>query len=65
MDKVVASAEAAVSDVPDGTSIALGGFGLCGIPAVLIDALLAQGATGLETVSNNCGVDGIGLGVLL
>jgi 3-oxoacid CoA-transferase subunit A len=65
MDKVIASAEAAVADIPDGASVALGGFGLCGIPAVLIDALLAQGASGLETVSNNCGVDGIGLGVLL
>ncbi len=65
MDKVIASAEAAVADVRDGASIALGGFGLCGIPSVLIDALLAQGASDLETVSNNCGVDGIGLGVLL
>jgi 3-oxoacid CoA-transferase subunit A len=65
MDKVVASAEAAVSDIGDGASVALGGFGLCGIPAELIDALLAHGATDLETVSNNCGVDGIGLGVLL
>jgi len=65
MDKVVASADEAVADVPDGASIALGGFGLCGIPSVLIEALLAQGATDLETVSNNCGVDGIGLGVLL
>jgi 3-oxoacid CoA-transferase subunit A len=65
MDKVIGSAEAALADVPDGASIALGGFGLCGIPTVLIDALLAQGATDLETVSNNCGVDGIGLGVLL
>ena len=65
MDKVIASAQAAVADVPDGASIALGGFGLCGIPSVLIEALLAQGATDLATVSNNCGVDGIGLGVLL
>jgi len=65
MDKVVATADEAVADVPDGASIALGGFGLCGIPSVLIEALLAQGATDLETVSNNCGVDGIGLGVLL
>ncbi|MDX6256409.1 MAG: 3-oxoacid CoA-transferase subunit [Frankiales bacterium] len=65
MDKVIGSAEAALADIADGASIALGGFGLCGIPTVLIDALLAQGATDLETVSNNCGVDGIGLGVLL
>ena len=65
MDKVSASAQEAVVDIPNGASIALGGFGLCGIPAALIDALLGQGATDLETVSNNCGVDGIGLGVLL
>jgi 3-oxoacid CoA-transferase subunit A len=65
VDKVIASAGEALRDVPDGASIAIGGFGLCGVPTVLIDALLAQGATGLETVSNNCGVDGIGLGVLL
>jgi 3-oxoacid CoA-transferase subunit A len=65
MDKVVQSAREAVADVPDGASIALGGFGLCGIPSALIEALLEQGATGLETVSNNCGVDGVGLGVLL
>jgi 3-oxoacid CoA-transferase subunit A len=65
VDKVVESAGAAVADIFDGASIALGGFGLCGIPSTLIDALLAQGAGGLETVSNNCGVDGIGLGVLL
>jgi 3-oxoacid CoA-transferase subunit A len=65
VDKVVGSASAAVADIPDGASIALGGFGLCGIPSVLIEALLAQGASGLQTVSNNCGVDGIGLGVLL
>ena len=65
MDKVVPSAGEAVADVFDGASIAIGGFGLCGVPSVLIDALLAQGATNLETVSNNCGVDGLGLGVLL
>ncbi|BEP13365.1 succinyl-CoA--3-ketoacid CoA transferase subunit A [Acidothermaceae bacterium B102] len=65
MDKVVASAEQAVADVRDGASIALGGFGLCGIPSALIAALVAQGAGDLETVSNNCGVDGIGLGLLL
>jgi 3-oxoacid CoA-transferase subunit A len=65
MDKVVDSAAAAVQDISDGMSLAVGGFGLCGIPSVLIEALLASGAADLETVSNNCGVDGWGLGVLL
>jgi 3-oxoacid CoA-transferase subunit A len=65
MDKVVADPAEAVADIPDGASITVGGFGLCGIPHVLISALLAQGAKALETVSNNCGVDGWGLGVLL
>jgi len=64
MDKVVTAAEA-VSDIPDGASIAVGGFGVCGIPSTLIAALLAQGAQGLNVVSNNCGVDGWGLGLLL
>ncbi|WP_426564541.1 CoA transferase subunit A [Angustibacter sp. McL0619] len=65
MDKVVASAEQAVADIRDGASLAVGGFGLCGIPSVLIEAVLAQGAKDLSVVSNNCGVDGVGLGVLL
>ena len=65
MDKVVASAAEAVADIPDGATVAVGGFGLCGIPSVLIDALLEQGATDLEAVSNNCGVDDWGLGRLL
>lgn len=65
MNKVSASAEEAVADIPDGASLAVGGFGLSGIPGVLIDALRAQGAGGLRVVSNNCGVDGQGLGVLL
>jgi 3-oxoacid CoA-transferase subunit A len=65
MDKVVASCAEAVKDIPDGASIAVGGFGLNGIPHNLIGALLDQGATHLATVSNNCGVDGWGLGVLL
>ncbi|GAA2333526.1 hypothetical protein GCM10010431_65850 [Streptomyces kunmingensis] len=65
MDKVIACAAEAVADIPDGASLAVGGFGLSGIPAVLIDSLHAQGATGLTVVSNNCGVDGHGLGVLL
>ncbi len=65
MDKVVASAVEAVADIPDGATLSVGGFGLCGIPSVLIDALLEQGATDLEAVSNNCGVDEWGLGRLL
>ncbi len=65
MDKVVADAAAAVADITDGASLAVGGFGLCGIPTVLLEALLAQGATDLTVASNNCGVDGAGLGLLL
>ena len=65
MDKVVASAAEAVADIGDGSSLAVGGFGLCGIPSVLIAALHEQGAKDLDVVSNNCGVDDWGLGVLL
>ena len=65
MDKVVWSAAEAVADVQDGASLAVGGFGLCGIPSVLIEALLDAGVSGLEAVSNNCGVDDWGLGRLL
>ncbi len=65
MDKVCPGAAEAVADLPDGASPAVGGFGLSGIPAVLIRALYDQGATGLRVVSNDCGVDGQGLGVLL
>ncbi|MHB1067268.1 MAG: CoA transferase subunit A, partial [Candidatus Nanopelagicales bacterium] len=65
MDKVVGSAADAVAGIGSGSSVVVGGFGLCGIPSVLIGALLAQGADGLRVVSNNCGVDGWGLGLLL
>nr|WP_196790339.1 CoA transferase subunit A [Streptomyces caniscabiei] len=65
VNKVSASAAEAVADISDGASLAVGGFGLSGIPAALIDALHAQGTTGLKVVSNNCGVDGQGLGLLL
>ncbi|MEX2288938.1 MAG: CoA transferase subunit A [Mycobacteriales bacterium] len=65
MDKLVTNAAEAVADIPHGASIAVGGFGLSGIPWVLIAALLEQGASRLTIVSNNCGVDGAGLGVLL
>jgi acyl CoA:acetate/3-ketoacid CoA transferase alpha subunit len=64
-DKVYDSAAAAVADVADGASLAVGGFGLCGVPTQLIAALHDAGTTGLEVVSNNCGVDDWGLGVLL
>ena len=65
MDKVVRDAASAVADIGDGASLAVGGFGLCGIPSVLVAAVLAQGATDLEAYSNNCGVDEWGLGMLL
>ncbi|GAB3625104.1 CoA transferase subunit A [Mariniluteicoccus endophyticus] len=65
MDKVVPSAAEAVADIPDGARLSVGGFGLCGIPSVLIQALHDQGADDLEVFSNNCGVDDWGLGILL
>ncbi len=65
MDKLVDSAAQAVADIATGASIAVGGFGICGIPSVLIQAVLDQGAGDLEVISNNCGVDGWGLGLLL
>jgi len=65
MDKVIWSAPAAVADIRDGARIAVGGFGVCGIPSVLIEALLDAGTDELEVVSNNCGLDDWGLGRLL
>jgi 3-oxoacid CoA-transferase subunit A len=65
MDKVIGSAAEAVADIPNGASLAVGGFGLCGIPQALIEAILDLGVVDLKTVSNNCGVDGWGLGSLL
>ena len=65
-NKVYASAQAALADiVKDGQTLAVGGFGLCGIPEALIAALKKTGASGLTCISNNAGVDGFGLGVLL
>ncbi|MFF3442762.1 CoA transferase subunit A [Streptosporangium sp. NPDC002721] len=64
-DKVVATAAEALADVRDGASFAVGGFGLSGIPNVLIQALYDSGVRDIGVVSNNCGVDGGGLGVLL
>jgi len=60
-----ASAREAVADIPDGASVMLGGFGLCGIPENLIAALVARGVKALRTISNNMGVDGFGMGLLL
>ncbi|MGH9316564.1 MAG: CoA transferase subunit A [Thermoanaerobaculia bacterium] len=65
MNKVVSSAEQAVRDVFDGATLVVGGFGLCGIPENLIAALVRRGVKGLTVVSNNCGVDDWGLGLLL
>ncbi|QCX80181.1 putative succinyl-CoA:3-ketoacid coenzyme A transferase subunit A [Streptomyces sp. YIM 121038] len=65
MDKVVATAAAAVADVGDGASLAVGGFGLSGVPNVLIEALHRRGTTDLRVVSNNCGALGTGLAALL
>lgn len=65
MDKVVDNVADAVRDVGDGSSLAVGGFGLCGVPMALIRGVLAVGSKDLVTVSNNCGVDDWGLGVLL
>ncbi|MET8783740.1 CoA transferase subunit A [Streptomyces sp. NPDC004589] len=65
MDKVVATALEAVADVPDGASLAVGGFGLSGVPNVLIQALFERGVGGLSVVSNNCGAMDSGLAVLL
>jgi len=64
-DTVVGSAAEAVADIADGATLAVGGFGLCGVPQQLIEALHAAGTTDLKVVSNNCGVDDWGLGILL
>ena len=69
MHKVVESAEAAVADLKSGMTVMLGGFGLCGIPENLIQALVKRGrageVNGLHTISNNMGVDGFGMGLML
>lgn len=65
MSKLVSSAADAVRDIPDGATILAGGFGLCGIPENAIRALREQGTKNLTVVSNNCGVDDFGLGLLL
>ena len=65
IDKVVRSADEAVADIKDGMTLVVGGFGLCGVPENLIEALLRKGTKDLTCVSNNCGVDDWGLGILL
>lgn len=65
MSKVVNTAAEAVADIASGSRLAVGGFGLCGIPDALIAAIADGDATDLEVFSNNCGVDDYGLGILL
>jgi 3-oxoacid CoA-transferase subunit A len=65
MNKVVQSASDAIADITSGSTLAVGGFGLCGIPDALLAAISAGDATDLEVYSNNCGVDDYGLGMLL
>lgn len=69
MDKVIASADAAVADIEDGATLMLGGFGLCGVPENLIGALVRKhartGLRNLHTIANNVGVDGYAMGLLL
>jgi 3-oxoacid CoA-transferase subunit A len=65
MNKLVSNADAAIADIPDGATIMLGGFGLCGIPENCIDALVRKGIKDLTCISNNAGVDDFGLGLLL
>src|SRR3954464_7666291 len=65
MNKLVTNADEAIRDIPDGATIMIGGFGLCGIPENLIRALVRRGVKNLTTISNNVGVDGLGMGLLL
>jgi 3-oxoacid CoA-transferase subunit A len=65
MNKVYSSSEQAIADVPDGVTLMVGGFGLCGVPENLIRALAKKGTKNLNTISNNVGVDGFAMGLLL
>ena len=65
MNKVVANADEAIQDIHDGATIMVGGFGLCGVPENLLRALVRKGVKNLHTISNNVGVDGLGMGLLL
>jgi 3-oxoacid CoA-transferase A subunit len=65
MDKRIANADAAIARIPDGATILIGGFGLCGIPENLIAALRRKGSKNLTLISNNAGIDDFGIGILL
>ncbi len=65
MNKVFNNFDAAVADIPDGATIMVGGFGLCGIPETLIKAVVRKNPRNLHTISNNVGVDGFGMGLML
>jgi len=65
MNKLISTPDTAVSDIPDGATVMLGGFGLCGIPENLIRALVRKGVRNLRTISNNMGIDGCGMGLML
>lgn len=65
MNKVIRDADQAINDIGDGATIMMGGFGLCGIPENLIQALRDQGASDLTVISNNAGIDDFGIGILL
>ncbi len=65
MNKVLSGSDVAVASIFDGATVMLGGFGLCGVPENLIAALVRKGVRGLHTISNNMGIDGFGLGLLL
>ena len=65
MNKTVVNADEAIKDIPDNVTIMLGGFGLCGIPENCITALVKKGVKGLTCISNNAGVDGFGIGLML
>jgi 3-oxoacid CoA-transferase subunit A len=65
MNKIVATPQEAVADIHEGSTLMLGGFGLCGVPENLIAALVSRGVKGLHTISNNMGIDGFGMGLML
>jgi 3-oxoacid CoA-transferase subunit A len=65
MKKVIENADVAIADIPDGATLMLGGFGLCGIPENCINALVKKGTRDLVCISNNAGVDDFGIGLML